>query len=361
MSEQPNHQLINDSTKNDAMTNDELKQSEQNTAPAQDKKTIRGKLIFLVFFAVIVAVGLWLAYRPQPEQIQGMVDADSINIATKVPSRVEQLLVREGDHVHQGQVLAVLTSPEVEAKQQQAQASLQSAQAMLQTTERGPQEENVASLKANWQASVAQANLAKVSYQRAQNLYDQGVISRQRRDEAFASQQSSAEMSESSRQQYLKAARGSTPEQLSSAHAHVAIAQAGVQEANSLKKEMQLIAPTDGEVDKKFPQVGELVATGIPVYTLIDMAHPWVTINLREDQFHHIKDGQTLLGDIPALDLKQQAFKVSHIAAEGSFATWKATRQSSGYDMRTFEIKLTPTPLPSGLRPGMSVLFAWPQ
>lgn len=318
-------------------------------------------LLGLLLVFLLIVVGLWLANRPKPGQLQGMVEADSFNVATKVPSRVNRLLVEEGEQVKAGQVLATLSSPELEAKQQQAEASLQSARALDQTAKRGSREENIASLHANWQSLLAQAQLADSTYKRSKNLFDEGVISRQRYEESLAAKNSAAQGAEAARQQYLRAERGSTPEQLSSADAQLKIAQAAVFEASALNKETRLISPVDGEVDKKFANPGELVAAGIPLYTVINSKDQWVSIHLKEDEFYKLKMGDVLHGDVPALQAKNIAFKVSHIAAEGSFATWKATRESSGYDIRTFAIKLKPQQAVEGLRPGMSVLFTWPQ
>ena len=325
------------------------------------KKSRIIRILIIIFLIAMVGLGLWLANKPAPQQIQGMVEANTLNVSTKVPSRVEQLMAEEGASVKKGQILGILTSPELQAKQQQAEGALQSARALEQTAERGSQQENIASLKANWQSALAQAELARVTYQRAQNLFNEGVISRQRRDEAQAAKNSSAQIAEAAHQQYLRAERGSTPEQLSSAQAQVKIAEAAVAEAKSLNQEMQLIAPEDGEVSQKFANVGELVPAGIPLYTLIDLRNQWVSINLREDQFNQLRHGSILHGNVPALNQKNVAFQVTHIAAQGTFASWKATRQSSGYDIRTFEIKLKSLQPLAGLRPGMSVLFDWPQ
>lgn len=338
---------------------DPLTDTTTNNPTAKKSRILRSLII--VFLIALVALGLWLAYKPAPQQIQGMVEATTLNVSTKVPSRVEQLIAEEGDQVKKGQVLGILTSPELQAKQQQAEGALQSARALEQTAVRGSQQENIASLRANWQSAQAQAELARVTYQRSQNLFNEGVISRQRRDEAQAAKNSSAQIAEAARQQYLRAERGSTPEQLSSAQAQVKIAEAAVFEAKSLNQEMQLVAPEDGEVSQKFANVGELVPAGIPLYTLLDLRNQWVSINLREDQFNQLKHGSILHGDIPALSQHNVAFRVIHIAAQGTFASWEATRQSSGYDVRTFEVKLKSLQPLAGLRPGMSVLFDWPQ
>lgn len=308
-----------------------------------------------------VAVGLWLAYRPVPEQIQGMIDTDEINVATKVPSRVEKLLVEEGDHVKAGQPLVELSSPEVMAKQQQAAGVLTSAQALQSKANKGARAEDISSLKAAWQSAVANADLAQKSYVRAQTLYQQGVISTQRRDEVAAAREATAQQAEVARQQYLKVDSGATIEEKATADAQVQIAKAGVFEAAALQQETRLLAPAEGEVSKRFANVGELVPLGVPIFTLVNLDDIWVTLNVRENQLHGLQSGQLIHGRVPALDKKMVDFKVYYIAAEGDFATWRATRQSSGYDIRTFEVKARPTAPVPGLRPGMSVLFDWPQ
>lgn len=309
----------------------------------------------------VVVLGLWLAYRPVPEQIQGMVDTDEINVATKLPSRVEKLLVQEGDHVSAGQVLVELSSPEVTAKQQQAEGMLSSAEALQSRTGKGPRSEDVSSLRATWQSAVANAGLAQKSYVRAQALFAQGVISEQRRDEAAALRTATAEQAEAARQQYIKASIGATEEERATADAQVKMASASVAEAQALQEETRLLAPRAGEISKRFANVGELVPPGVPVFTIVDLDDLWVSFHVREDQLHGLQQGKLLRGAVPGLDKKGVAFQVFHLAAEGDFATWRATRQSSGYDIRSFEVRVRPqSPLP-GLRPGMSVLFDWPQ
>ncbi len=303
----------------------------------------------------IIAFGLWKSYHPTTLELQGQVEAETIQVATKVPSRIEEIYVKEGQHVKKGQILVRLYSPEVETKKQQATAALQSALALQSTVDRGSQEENIASLYANWQALKAQQNLARVSFQRGENLFKEGVISRQRRDELYAASQSAAQMTEAAYQQYLRANRGSTPQQKTSADAQVEIAQAALEEANSLVAETKLLAPIDGTVSKTYGEVSELVATAVPVVSLIkdDMR---VSLNIREDQYAPFQHMTTIEGYIPALEKKAE-FRIQNISAEGEFATIKTTRQTGGYDIRSFKVHLVPVPAIPGLKVGMSVLF----
>ncbi|WP_286638638.1 HlyD family secretion protein [Thiopseudomonas alkaliphila] len=337
-----------------------LTSNAQATAAPAKRRPLLTVLILLILLALLV-LGLWLANRPIPAQLEGMVDTDSINISSKVTSRVLALEVKEGQTVQAGQLLVRMSSPEVEAKEQEALAHLASAQAIQQRSHTGAREEDLAALEASWRAAKAQADLAKVSARRAENLYAEGVIAAQRRDEARAARDSASQHEALTKAQYQRALNGEREEDLQVADSQVKIAEAGVFVTRSMQDEIQLTAPINGEIAKRFANVGELVPAGLPIYSLIDLDDLWVTVNLRENQFHSLKMGDELTGSVPALDHQTVTFKVSFINPQANFATWRATRQSSGYDVRSFEVRLTATQQVEGLRPGMSVLFAWPQ
>lgn len=322
----------------------------------------KGNKLKLIMFIIVVlllgliAYGLWKAYLPKTIELQGRVESETVHISTKVPSRIEEFYVTEGQTVKKGQAVVRFVSPELEAKKEQAQAALQSAMAFHSTVYRGSQQENIDTLYANWQAMKTQAELAATTYKRGENLYQQGVISRQRRDEMLAAQTSARETAEASYQQYARAKRGSTEQQKSTADAQVAMAQAAVKEANALDQETKLYSPTDGTVSKTYGKPTELVATGIPVVSIIEDHDLWVSLNIREDMYSSIYKNKTLDGFIPALNRKA-SFKVKNIDAEGDFATIKTTRQTGGYDIRSFKFHLVPEQSIPDLKVGMSVLF----
>lgn len=313
----------------------------------------------VVLLIAFIVVGLFLAARPAPDQVQGMVEAETFTVTTKVPSRVERFLAAEGDQVKAGQELALMSSPEVEAKDAQARALLQSTEAIQSLSREGARTEDVQSVESIWRASQATARLAEQTARRAENLFAEGVISAQRRDEAVAARAATASQTEAARQQYLKALAGTRPQEKSVADANVSGARAAVAEVESLQGETRLTAPHGGEVSERFSNVGELVLTGVPVFTIVDIADPWVAFSVREDQYRDLKIGSTVRGDVPALGVRGAAFRVTAISPQGEFATWRSTRQSSGYDVRSFQVKARPARPIEGLRPGMSVLFDW--
>lgn len=326
------------------------------TPPSKKKAIIAIAAILLIALLGLIAFGLWKSYQPKTVDVQGRVEAETLHVSTKVPSRIEGIFVHDGQKIKKGQLLVTLSSPEIATSKQQALAGLQSALALQASVDRGTQQENIDSLYANWQSLKAQENLAKTTFNRGQNLYLQGVISRQRRDEMQAAAISASQLTEASYQQYARAKRGSTSEQKSSADAQVEIAKAAVTEANALEAETKLFSPVNGTISKTYGKPSELVAMGVPVVSILQDDEQWVSLNVREDQYTQVYQAKSLDGFIPALN-KTVAFNIKNIDAEGEFATIKTTRQTGGYDIRSFKIKLTPAEPLTDLKVGMSVIF----
>lgn len=375
--------VTNQSTPSDTSSQDsssdktvEQQQHPENTAinnsdhaqPSQENKTTTptpasknkallaiGAIIFVALLGLI-AFGLWKSYQPKTIDVQGRVEAETLHVSTKVLSRIEGIFVHDGQKVEKGQLLVSLSSPEIATSKQQALAGLQSALALQSSVDRGAQQENIDSLYANWQSLKAQENLAKTTFNRGQNLYQQGVISRQRRDEMQAAAISATQLTEAAYQQYARANRGSTSEQKTSADAQVEIAKAAVAEANALEAETKLFSPISGTVSKTYGKPSELVAIGVPVVSILQDDEQWVSLNVREDQYTQVYQAKSLDGFIPALN-KTVKFNIKNIDAEGEFATIKTTRQTGGYDIRSFKIKLTPAEQLTDLKVGMSVIF----
>ena len=336
----------------------EQAQTTENTEPNPKKSAVIKVvgIIVLILLLGLIAFGLWKSYQPKQVELQGRVEAETIHVSTKVPSRIEEVYVHEGDKVTKGQELVRLFSPEVDAKKQQALASLQSALALQSTADRGSQQENIETLYANWQSLKAQQTLAQTTYQRGANLFKEGVISRQRRDEMQAAAASATQITEAAYQQYKRAKRGSTPEQKSLANAQVEITKAAVAEANALEAETKLLSPINGTVSKTYGKASELVAIAVPIVSLIQDDELWVSLDVREDLYAQVYKSKTIKGFIPALN-QTATFKIKNIDAEGEFATIKTTRQTGGYDIRSFKVHLAPVQPIADLKVGMSVLF----
>lgn len=330
-------------------------------AEAATQKRSRKPLLLLGVFLAVVLAGLWLAMRKPPDLVQGMADTDTINVSAKITARVARLRVHEGDRVKAGQILYDLDSPEVVAREQQISAQVQAAQAQAAKAEEGTRQEDIRAAAANWRRAVAAANLAGSTYRRTEALYREGVLTLQKRDEAQAQMRSADGTAAAARAQYDLALAGTRNQDKLAAQAQVRQAQGGLAEVEASGAEMHIAAPSAGEVNKRLVDLGELVPAGYPVFTLVDLDRMWVAFHLREDQFAGLKIGKRLHGRIPALDKDDAEFEVYFINPAGDYATWRATRQSSGYDVKSFEVRVRPVAKIVDFRPGMSVLFKWPQ
>lgn len=312
--------------------------------------------ITLILIAVITAVAFigWFMLEPAPYLMQGTVEATSYKVSSKVPGRVDSLTVRRGDRVVRGQFLYGISSPEVYAKLTQAEAARSAAAAMQDKVDAGARKQQRQQAYEMWQQSLAGLELARKTYDRVKNLYDQGVVPAQKLDEAEASLKAMQTTSTAAEAAYRMAVEGAQWEDKAAARALVEQAGGAVSEVESFVTETRQFAPVDGEVSSVVSENGELVGTGFPVVTIIDLADAWVVFNVKETMLPKIKLGTRFQGYFPALD-STVALEVTYIAAEASYATWAATRTSGEFDVKTFEIHARPTSPVSDLRPGMTV------
>ncbi len=294
------------------------------------------------------------------EVIQGETDAVHVSVAAKVSGRVDSLYVREGDMVRHGQVVATLDGPEIRARAVQAQAARDAAKAQADKARNGSREEDIRAARSNYQRAVAAATIAETTFVRLDRLQGEGVVATQRRDEAEASFRAARDGAEAARAQYEVALAGMRAEDRAAVTAELRRADGAVREVSSYVDENTLRSPLDGQVMVKVVEQGELVSPGLPLLTIVDLSDQWITVNLREDRLAGLRVGDQFRATIPAVDAESRQFTVYYISPLGSFATWRATREAGGFDVRTFEVRARPDRPIDGLRPGMTALIEWP-
>lgn len=315
-------------------------------------------LAILGFVTVVIIVALigFFALGRDPELIQGQVEATEYRVSSKVPGRILELRVKEGDFVKAGDTLAILDAPEVRAKMAQAQGAESAAAALELKAQNGARREQIQGAYQLWQQAVAGLEIAHKSYERIQRLFDEGVVSAQQRDEVYAKYKAMEAQEKAAKSQYDLAVNGARREDKLAAQAQVNRARGAVQEVNSYMNETVQIAQMDGEVSSVYPKVGELVGTGSPIMTISVMSDMWGTFNVREDQLNGLAVGSTFTAFVPAFN-KEIQMKVYYMKDQGSFAVWKATKANGDYDLKTFEVKARPVEKFDGLRPGMSLII----
>jgi len=325
------------------------------SAKSQHKNILLAVMGFAAVVVIVALIGL-IALDRDPDIIQGQVEVSEYRVSSKVPGRILEIRVKEGDYVKAGDTLAILDAPEVRAKMEQAQSAESAAAALELKAKNGARKEQIQGAFSVLQQAKAGFEIAEKSYNRVQRLFDEGVMSAQKRDEAFASYKAMEAQMKAAQSQYDMAVNGARMEDKLAASAQVGRARGAVQEVNSYIHETVQIAQKEGEVTDIYPKVGELVGTGSPIMSIAMMDDMWGTFNVREDQLNDMHVGTEFTVFVPAFN-KDVKMKVYHLKDQGSFAVWKATKANGQYDLKTFEVKARPVEKLEGLRPGMSLVI----
>jgi len=312
---------------------------------------------FIVLAGTVWILTLYLQ-EPEVEFIQGEVDATQVNLAVKIAGRVSELFVREGEWVGKGTSLLQLDSPEITAKLHQASSAQKAASAQRDKAYAGARSQEEDTAMNLWIQAREAAELAEKTYRRINNLYADGIVPGQRRDEAEAKWKAADAAAAAARSRYDMALEGSREEDRKTAAALADQAQGAVTEVESYLDETRLKTPLSGEVIHLLADPGEVVNAGYPVVAILDLEDIWVTFNIREDNLAGMRMGEVFPISIPALGNKEFEVEISYISALGDYATWKSTSASGGYDLKTFEVRARPVEKIEGLRPGMSVLLS---
>ena len=356
---------IIDSTETEQKQEQAVPNYKREPAKANKSAIIKKGMIALLVLIVlaVIAYGLYKSNQdsePKVVTLQGQMQMQQTSIAAKVSGRIAQILVTEGDAVTVGQQLIEMDSPEINAKISQARAGKQMAQSQLDKAENGARPQEIAQAKAAWQANKAASDLAENTYQRVNRLYEEGLMARQKRDEAYAQYLATQDQTEAARLQYNLAMEGTRSEDKSAATAQVAQVDAQVEEALVAKEEANLKSPIAGIVDNVIVSAGEVIGQGVPLLTLVNTNDQWVVLNVTESYLNQFAIGQQFTGTIPALSSANKpytkTFTVYATSTLSDFATWRSTNNDDGFDVRTFEVKARPTNPDARIRSGMSVI-----
>ena len=328
----------------------------ENLREKKERSLVVGLIALIVIIVVLALIGLFLL-KPEPQIIQWQAEATQVRVSGKLPGRVVEFMVEEGQHVLAGDTLVHIHSSLVEAKLSQAEAMETVAKAQNKKVDSGTRVELLNSAYDMWQQAQAGLTIAKKTYERMQSLYKKGVVSEQKRDEAEAAYKAMVATESAAKSQYEMAKAGAQAEDKAAAAAMVAAAQGSVAEVESILSDSYLTAPTDGEISDIFPNVWELVSLGAPIMNVLKLDDMWVSFNVREDLLENLTMGAEVQAIIPALENKEVTLKVFYIRDMGSYAVWRATKVTGQYDAKTFQVKARPVEPVDNLRPGMSVLL----
>ena len=322
------------------------------------KRNVIWLIIAVVVIIAVVALVGWYLKRSEPTIIQGTVECTTYKASSKIAGRIEEMKVEQGDHVTKGQLLYVLSTPELDAKLRQAEAVKSAATALDQKALAGARVQQIEAALNMWQKAQAGKELAQKTYDRVKALYDKGVVPEQKFDEADANYRAMVATEMAAKAQYDLAVAGASKEDKDAAAAQVQQAEGVVSEVESYISDAMVYAPVDGEVSTIIAEQGELVGTGYPVVAILDTTDTWVTFNIKETLLPKITVGMKMTAYVPALD-RNVELEVSYISVQADFATWSATRTQGSFDIRTFAVKARPVTDVENIRPGMSGLVNW--
>jgi HlyD family secretion protein len=348
----------------DVPTSDKEVQNTSDAAGDGPGKTARTaarapSIIVGVVAVVVVALSVFYLLRPEPLLVQGEADATRLDLAARVDGRVKEIPVQRGQNVAANAVLVRIDNPETVAKVDQMKAAMAVAGAQLANVLVGTRVETVAARKAEMERAQAALVLAQKTYDRTHTLTDQGNAPQARLDQVTDALHESERAVDQAKSAYDQAVNGYTKEERAIAKANVEKANADIQSVQSIVDQLVVYAPIASQVYQRNVEPGEYVSPGVPLITLIDLADVWVHFDLREDLVKGLKVGDRFDVHIPALNDRLVPVEVKLIATKGEYASWRATRASGDFDLRTFSIRAYPVqPVPE-LRPGMSAYLDW--
>ena len=348
----------------DIPTSDEEVQSEPKASSRGKKSNTRSatrapSIIVGIVAAAVAALSVFYLLRPEPLLVQGEVDATRLDIAARVDGRVKHIPVERGQNVAAGTVLVQIDNPETLAKHEQMNAARVVAEAQLANVLAGTRAETIAARKAEMERAQAALELAQKTFERTHTLTEQGNAPQARLDQVTDALHESEHAVDQAKSAYDQAVNGYTKEERAIARASVEKADADIQSVQSIIDQLVVYAPVASQVYQRNVEQGEYVSPGVPLVTLIDLADVWVHFDLREDLVKNLKVGDQFDVRIPALDDRRVTVEVKLVATKGEYASWRATRASGDFDLRTFSIRAYPVqPVPE-LRPGMSAYLDW--
>lgn len=296
------------------------------------------KKIYLLLVVVISAVGCG---KPKTEVIQGKIEREQIGIVSKIPGKIIEIRIQEGDFVRKGDTLAILDIPEVDAKKSQAEGAVQSAKAQYDMTLKGATDLQLKQLEAKQKALKEQYELAQKSINRLSNMLKDSLVSQQMYDEAFAKYQGAQSQYLAVQAEISDVKYGARIEQQKMALGQQERALGALQEVSVADSERYIIAPQDMTVESITLKAGELA---LPGYTLISgtiSESTYFRFTIPESRLSKVQKGQEVTVNI-VYNKSQVKGKITSVKALGAYANIATAYPDYEIQESLFEIKISP-------------------
>lgn len=318
-------------------------------------KSVFALAIPIIIIVVAVVVILVRHEENSDNVIVGMFETTTVNVASEIPGRVDEIMTDLGEYVEKGQVIATLEPSIMNAKLGQAEGIRNAAHSMLERVKQGTRKEKVDAAKNQFQMAKSQFDFAEKTYDRFKVLYADSIISKQEMDEMVFKYTVAKNEMNAAEAIFDMAKIGATNEDIRIIAGEADAAAAMLLEAEAYYDQLEIIAPVSGEISAKLAEAGEVMAAGYPIMTIMIPEKIYAILNVREDKLDMFKKDVVLTGKVPGLGNKSFDFRVSYLAVMADFATWVPTHAKGDFDLKTFEVRLVPVEKVEGLRPGMTV------
>jgi HlyD family secretion protein len=221
----------------------------------------------------------------------GTIEVDESDAAPLVGGRIVAIRVEEGDSVHVGDTLAVLTQSAIPATLEDRRARLAASKARLADLQRGSRVAEVERARADLAAAESEADRTAREFARSEALLKNQIIAQQDFDRARALAESAARRRDASQATLDLLREGSRSDQVRAAAAEVQSAEAQLAGASADANELAVLAAVNGVVLGRHADPGEVVAAGTPLVTIGVVARPWVRVYLPASLVVHLPRG----------------------------------------------------------------------
>ncbi|HET9235861.1 MAG TPA: efflux RND transporter periplasmic adaptor subunit [Oligoflexus sp.] len=311
------------------------------------------------YFSLTLFVSLLLTGCPESREkpLQGQVEFDEIDLASRLSSRVKEVKVELGDRVSADQVLVILDDDLIAIRNERAQATLEQASLQKKMTDDATRKEELSQLAAAEAMARSQWDFARQSLKRAGILFEKDAIARQQWEEIIAKEKGARAQYEMAKARWEAGRNGARDEQKAIAAANLVQAETGLAEVSAYHKDLQLSAAAEGTVHAIHARPGELVPQGFPLVTLLDQKHPRLSFYVTEDRLALFRQGETYTAVIPALQDMALKVELVRIQVLPAVLTQVVTEDRAARDIRSFELTFKPLDAAVPLQPGMSAVL----
>lgn len=314
-------------------------------------------LVLLILLIIIAGVFFWVKKNKPKEnpdyiKLSGNVEVTEINPGFKTAGRISELFTDEGQSVEKGAKIAVIESAQTRETLMQSVRQMHESQDVLSALEAGSRPQEIAEAQASVLGAKADLEKCKKDYERTDILYKNGAVSASQMDAAkrlydMALAQVNVQearlslVKEGPRKQDIDAAR----KRVKQIEAFVAVNKANL-------KDTVLFSPIKGVVLKKNVEAGDIVAAGVPVFTLGDITKPYVKVYIKEDKMGLVKLGVRAQVTVDTYPDKTYEGVVSYISNKAEFTPKNIQTQEERVKL-VFEVKVVVKNDNDDLKPGM--------